>query len=429
MNTAVARIEACLATIAAHEADVHAFAWLDPDRARRLAEAAGAAPGRPTLHGIALGVKDIFDAAGIPTEYGSPAFRGRVPAVTSPVVAALEAAGAITIGKTVTTEFAFFEPGPTRNPWNLARTPGGSSSGSAAAVAAGFVELAVGSQTQGSVIRPAAFCGVVGFKPTHDRLSTDHVLHVAPTLDTVGLFAPTVAGVANAFAVLDGGPPAVPPGRPPRLGVARTKDLAQAGAPARDRFALDLAAIAAAGAQLVERDFPADLEDVRDLVLTIQNAEAAQTVGPMIDGHDDLVSERVRTLVASGRGIRRDDHDRALRRREVLVRQWHAWSSDLDAVLTIPAAGEAPPAEEGTGDPRYCFRWTLLGAPAVTIPTGLGPAGLPLGLQLVATPGRDAGLLAAAAWLEGLLPRIGRPDMEGRPQEARGRRPARRPSR
>src|SRR5690349_17021382 len=201
MNGAVGRIEAALAAIAVYEPDVHAFAWLDADRARTLTRAADASPDRPPLSGVPLGVKDIFDTAGIPTEYGSPIFRGRVPTTTAPVVAALEAAGAISLGKTVTAEFAFFEPGPTRNPWDLARTPGGSSSGSAAAVAGGFVDLAVGSQTQGSVIRPAAFCGVVGFKPTHDVLSTDGVLHVAPTLDTVGLFARSVAEIQAAFDV------------------------------------------------------------------------------------------------------------------------------------------------------------------------------------------------------------------------------------
>jgi amidase len=423
MNGAVGRIEASLAAVAAHEADVHAFAWLDGDRARGLAAAADAAPDRPALFGVPLGVKDIFDTAGIPTEYASPIFRGRVPTTTGPVVGALEAAGAISLGKTVTTEFAFFEPGPTRNPWDLTRTPGGSSSGSAAAVAAGFVDLAVGSQTQGSVIRPAAFCGVVGFKPTHDVLSTDGVLHVAPTLDTVGLFARDVASIARAFAVLTGASPAPAVNRPPRLGVARTQDLDEADPASRDRFERDLAAIVAAGAQLIERPFPPDHERVRDLVWTIQNAEAAHTVGPMIDGHDDLVSDRVRRLVADGRAIPPATYVAAIRRRESLHEQWRDWAADLDAVLTIPAAGEAPRATDGTGDPRYCFRWTLLGAPAVTIPTGLGPNGLPLGLQVVGLPGADHEILAASAWLEQRLPGIGRPDMERRPRKTAGAAP------
>jgi amidase len=324
------------------------------------------------------------------------------------------------VGKTVTTEFAFFEPGPTRNPWDLTRTPGGSSSGSAAAVAAGFADLAVGSQTQGSVIRPAAFCGIVGFKPTHGVLSTDGVLHVAPTLDTVGLFGADVATVAAAFAVLTGQPQRTFE-RPPRLAVARTADLADASATATERFEADVAAIVGIGAQLLERRFPPDLEHVRDLVLTIQNAEAAHTVGPMIDGHDDLVSDRVRRLVAEGRAIRPSKHSEALRHRARLIERWQSWAGDVDATLTIPAGGEAPPiAEGGTGDPRWCFRWTLLGAPAITIPTGLGPNGLPLGLQLVGVPGGDAELLATAAWLEARISGVGRPDMERRPRKNAG---------
>jgi Asp-tRNA(Asn)/Glu-tRNA(Gln) amidotransferase A subunit family amidase len=243
LTTSRAVVEAALARIDEREPVVRAFAWLDRERALRLADeadrraASGGALG--PLHGVPIGVKDIYDTAGIPTENGSPLYRGRVPDRSAAAVTALEDAGAIVIGKTVTTELAFFHPGPTTNPRDPSRTPGGSSMGSAAAVAAGMIPGAIGSQTNGSVIRPAAFCGVVGFKPTYARISLDGVMPFAPTLDHAGTFTNTVEGAALLASALAREPLERwwrPLDAPPRLAAIRTKDWERASEPARERF-------------------------------------------------------------------------------------------------------------------------------------------------------------------------------------------------
>ncbi len=412
-ETAADRIETCLARYGAVESRIRAFAWLDAGRARRLARERDAEPWKGPLHGVPVGVKDIFDTAGIPTEHGSRLFAGRVPEASADAVIALESAGAIVLGKTVTAELAFLTPGPTRNPWDQERTPGGSSMGSAAAVAAGVVPLALGTQTNGSVIRPAAFCGVVGFKPTAGRLSKAGVLEFSRTLDQVGGFAGRVRDVATLCAVLSREPLEgwwSPPSAVPRLAALRTGDWEHASDAMRRRFEADVDALALAGAPIEWPGPPPGLDGAAGTLRTIMAFESARSLGAAVAARPDAVSAGAREFLASGAQIAREDYLAALEERERLVRAFARWAAPYDAILTPATTGEAPD-HLTTGDPRFCSRWSLVGAPAITIPTGLGPSGLPLGLQLVASPGRDRALLAAAAWAEALRPFPARPPL------------------
>jgi Asp-tRNA(Asn)/Glu-tRNA(Gln) amidotransferase A subunit family amidase len=425
---------------AAHiETWLRAFAWLDPARVEREAQALDAAldlrrrrgEAMPLLAGVPVGVKDIVDTAGIPTECGAALFAGRIPERSATLVEYLTRSGALVFGKTVTAECAFFHPGPTRNPWDQTRTPGGSSMGSAAAVAAGIVPAAVGSQTNGSVIRPAAFCGVVGFKPTAGRILTSGVLRFSPTLDTIGGFARTVEGVAHLCAALageplagwwdgpdegrrtnDGGPlPFVlrPSSRSAhevaghRLAVVRTAEWDAAEPAMRERFEADVAALRAAGATVEEATLPDGLDERAIAVhRTIMQREAAENLGALIAERPDRVSDTLRVYVEGGATIAGRDYEAALRQRLRWIDAFLNWSAAYDAILSPPALGEAP-GPETTGDPRFCTRWTLVGAPALSLPTGLGPNGLPLGLQLAGTPGDDRRLLRAAAAVERVI--------------------------
>lgn len=407
LTTSRALVEAALARYDEREGVLQAFAWLDRERALRLADAADAARDREgLLHGVPLGVKDIFDTAGIPTENGSALFRGRVPDRSATAVTNLERAGAIVLGKTVTAELAFYHPGPTTNPHDPTRTPGGSSMGSAAAVAAGIVPAAVGSQTNGSIVRPAAFCGVVGAKPTYGRIPRDGVMPFAPTLDHVGGSARTVEGVAWLCAALAGDPLeewwAGPSRTPPRLAAVRTSDWDRADEAMRARFQAVLDAIAAAGSPIEWPAPPAGLDDAVAVVATLMRYEGARSLGPAVARAPQLVSPTARDFFVGGERVTDDEYRRALLARDRLIAAFTTWARPYDAILTLAAVGEAPGLET-TGDPRFCSRWTLVGAPAVAIPAGRGPSGLPLGIQMVGAPGDDRRLFSAAAWAERVL--------------------------
>ncbi|MDP9264961.1 MAG: amidase [Chloroflexota bacterium] len=412
-ESAADRIEACLARYGAVESRIHAFAWLDPDRARRLGRERDGERWKGLLHGVPVGVKDIFDTAGIPTEHGSRLFAGRVPETSADAVIALEDAGAIVLGKTVTAELAFLTPGPTRNPWDLDRTPGGSSMGSAAAVAAGVVPLALGTQTNGSIIRPAAFCGIVGFKPSAGRISKAGVLEFSHTLDQVGGFTRNVPDVASLCAVLSRERLREwwsPPSAVPRLAALRTAEWEHASDAMQRRFEADVDALALAGGPIEWPEPPPDLDDAAAALRTIMAVESARSLGGAVAARPEAVSAGTREFLSRGEEITAEAYASALDERERLIDAFGAWASPYDAILTPPTTGEAP-GPETTGDPRFCTRWSLVGAPAITIPTGLSPSGLPLGLQLVAAPGRDRALLAAAAWAEALRPFPARPPL------------------
>ena len=412
--TSASLIEEALARYTATEPAIHAFAWLDADRARRAARASderrrgGAPSGR--LEGVPVGVKDIFDTADIPTEHGCKAFAGRTPRQSAAVIRAIEAAGAIVLGKTVTAELAYLTPGPTRNPWDLTRTPGGSSMGSAASVAARVVPAAVGSQTNGSTIRPAAYCGVVGFKPTRARISLEGALVFSETLDHAGVIATSVRSAALFASILAGDAERAPtaPARVPRLAALRTNEWEHASDALVARFQEDIDALAAAGGAIEWPKPPALLEETQRIIRTVMLYEGARSILPQVAGRERLVSPFARERLAEGARIDDATYRRAMDERARLIDELRSWAAPYDAILTPPTTGEAPTAES-TGDPRFCSRWSLTGAPAITIPTGLGPHGLPLGMQLVAAPGEDDRLVAAALWAEAQLSGPGAP--------------------
>jgi Asp-tRNA(Asn)/Glu-tRNA(Gln) amidotransferase A subunit family amidase len=318
-------------------------------------------------------------------------------------------------GKTVTAELAYFAPGPTTNPWNSKCTPGGSSMGSAAAVAAGIVPLALGTQTNGSVIRPAAFCGTVGFKPSAGRLPNKGVLRFSPSLDQLGVFARTVEGAACLAAAIAGDPakdwvPTMGAVGQPKLAVIRTPEWSAVEPGAQWQFDSDIAAAHAAGASIAELDLPNGLVDSPRIHRTVMAFEANQFIGPLIKEESARVSAQLLALLESGADITQAEYNAARRSQRLLAGQFRDWSGSFDAIATLPAMGEAPSLET-TGDPRCCTRWTLVGAPALTLPTGLGPRGLPLGIQLVGKFGGDRDLLAVARWFESLRPWSRQPEV------------------
>lgn len=406
-------VEASVRRFGETEPRLHAFVHFDAENSLLLDAALIATHATGALMRVPIGVKDIFDTAGAPTERGSALYAGRIAESDAEVVRNLRAAGAIIVGKTVTAELAMAHPGPTRNPWDLSRTSGGSSMGSAAAVAAGVVPLAVGSQTNGSVIRPAAFCGVVGFKPSFGRLSREGMFVTSETLDQVGGFARSVREVASLAAGMAG----EPVGRwwsddatPPKMAALRTGEWEHADDATQKRFQADVDRLAAAGYPIAWPAPPPGLDDAQRVLRTIMLYEEARAMARDLSGREDLVSEIVRGHLADGAAISADAYREALQARERMVEAFASWATPYDAILTPATVGEAP-TPETTGDPRFCTGWSLLGAPAVVIPSGLGPSRLPLGLQLVGAPGDDRRLLAAAAWCEAALPPIGAPPL------------------
>jgi Asp-tRNA(Asn)/Glu-tRNA(Gln) amidotransferase A subunit family amidase len=396
------------------ESEVRAWQWLDRDRAMAIAESADQAdsPWRAAhpLHGVPVGVKDIIATAGIPTEMGSALYAGYVPAESAEVVTRLESAGAIMLGKTVTTEAAFMVPSKTRNPWNVRHTPGGSSSGSAAAVAAGFVPAAIGTQTNGSVIRPAAFCGVVGYKPSDGMLSARGLLPFSPTLDQPGVFARSVADAATLASCLTWHRSAITPDArmlksPPRLAAVRSPVWYLAQPEQRAQFDADISRLRKAGASIDILEIPVEFDQAYRIHRTIMLSEAARMSRRVRAQFRDRLSDYLNAALDEGDAIADADYREAMKARTQLQ---HTLASFFDrgysAIITPPAAGEAPTTLENTGDPRFCTLWTLMGTPAITIPTGKGPNGLPLGLQLIGAFEEENYLLATAAWCERFSP-------------------------
>jgi len=408
---ASALMRSCLARIAARDAQVQAWAHIDHERAMTLAESADAAASeeRGALHGVPLAIKDIIDVAGMPTRYGSRIYESAASAVESAeCVQALERAGAIPIGKSVTTEFAYYTPGKTRNPWNPAHTPGGSSMGSAASVACGMVPGALGTQTNGSVIRPAAFCGAVGYKPSLGSVSNHGTLDPWPTLDHTGVFARNVGDAALLASVVAKpgviAPVVLMPAHALKLAVVRSPVWGLTERSQRDALENNAAALGRAGATVDTAELPRMFEAAHKVQRTIMAYEGARHFGELRRRHRDLMSARFNALVDEGAGIAERDYRSALAATQDLRLAYSAFIAPFDALITPPAPGEAPATLEETGSPAFCTIWTLLGVPAITIPVGLGPAGVPLGLQVVGAAGEDDRTLASAAWCESHLP-------------------------
>lgn len=395
--------QACLERIVADEGSLCAWEHVDPEAVLAEARARDASTqdkGAPVgaLHGVPVGVKDVIDVAGLPTGNGSPVHAGNRPSTDATAVARLRAAGAVVLGKTVTTEFALFNPAATRNPHDPERTPGGSSSGSAAAVAASMVPIALGTQTAGSIVRPASFCGVVGAKPSFSLVPTTGVLVSAPSLDTVGVFTRTVDDAGLALGVLAGDPGgfAPPAAAPPRLGFWRSAHW-EAIEPACRAVVEEAVAHLAEVTDVVEVTLPEAFDALADAQSTIMAVEVLRSMRSTLDQHAELLSGPLREYLAQAE-TRLDAYDEALasaaRARAMLPQALDG----LDALLTPSVLGEAPQIDT-TGDPLLCRTWTLLGAPSVAVPGLLGPSGCPLGIQLVAPAGGDAALLGAGRFV------------------------------
>jgi Asp-tRNA(Asn)/Glu-tRNA(Gln) amidotransferase A subunit family amidase len=399
-----AAIDLCAQAIDAREKDVGAFVVLDLDAARRAADNPRLAA--TPLRGLPVAFKDIFDTADLPTQYGSPIYTGFQPRADASAVAMTRRAGGIVIGKTVTTEMASLVPSATRNPHNVAHTPGGSSSGSAAAVAAAMVPLAFGTQTAGSVIRPASFCGVAGFKPSYRLIPLVGVKDVAWHLDTAGLFGAGVADVAFAAAGILDRDLRVDRSEPasPRVALVRSHLWPQASAAMQNAVESAARTAQAAGATVAEVTLPPLLQDAYEAQFTIQDYETFRSLAFEYDRHRDMISGQLRQQLDRAAAISADEYD-AARRTASRGRQLLADAMvGHDVILTPSAPGAAPATLSSTGDPMFNRLWTLMGAPCVNVP-GFFENELPLGIQIVGRFGRDKAALEAALFMERAIAR------------------------
>jgi Asp-tRNA(Asn)/Glu-tRNA(Gln) amidotransferase A subunit family amidase len=423
--TSVDLVKACLKRIEDTDNQLHAWAHLDAEQA--LAQAAKLdqirLDGRPlgALHGVPVGLKDIIDTKDMPTERGSVIFKGRLPAADAAVVERLREAGAVILGKTVTTECAFLEPANTRNPHNPDYSPGGSSSGSAAAVAAFQVPLAIGTQTNGSVIRPASFCGVYGLKPTRGVISRRGVLQTSVSLDQVGVFARTLADTALLADVLGG----YDPGDPQSYARPRPKMVQGCSAdapvepnfvyidmPYHDRMSDDTRAgfdelNDALGGQVDRINVSENLVNLINVHRIVQNYEIADHLGDIISQNSDRISASLLEAAGVGQKISDAQYEDALGVMQSASEFFAEFFNDYDAIIAPSAAGQAPKFDDGsTGDPIFCTIWTLAGLPSLNIPLMVGSDDLPVGVQLIGAAEEDDRLLRTASWLQKKLEQI-----------------------
>ena len=401
--TSEALVAACLERIAAREREVHAWAFLDIGRALEQARALDREPPRSVLHGVPFGIKDVIDTAELPTEYNSPIYRGHQPKWDAACVAQLRQAGCVILGKTVTTEFANNHPSQTRNPHNLAHTPGGSSSGSAASVADRMTPLALGTQTGGSTIRPAAYCGVVGYKPSFNTINRAGLKFVAESLDTIGILARSAEDAALSLQVLSGR--AAPDftqrsTKTPRVALCRTPRWSDADTASRAALERVASRLATAGARIDDFELPAGCARLFDEHEKIMGYESARALAWEYLNYPDAISTSLRPRLEAGWQVPREAYDAA----RVLARECRRALADqmrdYDFLLTPSAPGEAPHDLNTTGSSVFNRVWTLFGVPCVTLPCETGPHGLPLGVQLVGDFDADVELLAWAHWTE-----------------------------
>ena len=402
--TSEALVRDCLARIDARDPAIAAWTHLDPEQALAQARDRDRAPTSGPLHGVPVGVKDIIDTADMPTTYGSPIYAAHQTAWDAACVALLRQAGAVIMGKTVSTEFAMYEPGKTANPHNPAHTPGGSSSGSAAAVAAEMVPLALGSQTAGSIVRPASFCGVVGYKPTHSDFSLAGIKLLSQTLDTLGGFARCVRDLALLRAVLMGSPP--PPAalaEPPRIGLCRTPQWPQATPATQEAVETAARRFADAGARVDEVTLPAEFGGLVEAQTTVQIFEGVRCCAYELTQRRDQLSASTQQLLGPGERLSYAEYKAALQLAETCRAALPAVFAAHDVLLVPSAPGEAPTGLGATGNPLFNRTWTLLHTPVINLPGLNGPQGLPVGVQAVGPLGGDDDLLAAAAWMHAHL--------------------------
>ena len=400
----------CLDRIAARDADVRAWAWVDRELALGYARALDAAPASGALHGVPVGVKDIFDTHDMPTEYGSTIYAGHRPRADSAPVALTRRAGGLVLGKTVTTEFATFVPGRTRNPHDLARTPGGSSSGSAAAVADCMIPLAFGTQTAGSLTRPGSYCGVVAYKPTYNTLPRAGVKPNADSLDTVGVFARTVPDAALFVSALSGRADLRVERTSldrPRIGICRTHEWDRVQPEVAQALELAARRLAAAGAVVAEVELPGHFKSLHAAHGAILRYEFARSLCDEFVRHRASLSAGLQERCSQGFALDAGEYVRA----RALAAECRAAVDtpfgDCDCLLSPAATGEAPTGLDSTGNPSLNVVWTLLHTPTVSIPCGVGPNRMPLGLQAIGRIGDDARTLACADWIHSRLAAAG----------------------
>lgn len=409
-------VEACLSRVAEVDSTVEAWAFLDPEYARKQAADADAkrAKGEAVglLHGVPIGVKDLFDTADMPTEYGSRLWAGHSPKRDAAVVERLRAAGAIVIGKTVTTEYAYFQPGKTRNPHDPQRTPGGSSSGSAAAVAAHMVPGAIGTQTTGSIIRPASYCGVVGYKPSFGSISRAGALMLSHELDQVGVFARTVPDVALLAQTLMGSDArdsdardyqgaslvdaASDHPRAPRFAFVRTPLWPQAEPDSQAKFAEFVSGLADF---VTDVDLDSAFTKAVDFQRLIMEFDIAKNYSADLRRGRDLLSQSLQDVIERGAKHTPEDYQAAVERRPSYLKAIDDILDQYDAILTPSVPGEAPIASQSTGSPIFCTIWSYLGVPTISLPILKSSQGMAIGVQMVAKRGADADLLRNASWL------------------------------
>lgn len=400
--TAEAVVNDCLERIETREGAVHAWASLDPELTRRQARELDRGPRRGPLHGVPIGVKDVLDTADLPTEMGSPIYRGHRPASDAACVALVRAAGAIILGKTVTAEFAGMTPGPTANPHNPAHTPGGSSSGSGAAVADFMVPAAFGTQTGGSILRPASYCGVIGYKPSYGVFNRAGLKLAAESLDTIGLLTRSIDDIELLTAVLLGQEPGAP--RPlasaPVIGLCRTPlwDTAQ---PETAEAVEDAAKrLSSSGAKLHEVVLPREFAGLKAAAReAINNYERSKALAFEWNSGQDLISERLQRCIRQGLDMPYQNYRTAVRLGATCRAALGSVFGGVDVLLAPCVKGEAPVGLAHTGDPDFQAIWTLLHVPTMSLPTHRGRNGLPVGIQIVAPLYQDEQLFACARWI------------------------------
>jgi Asp-tRNA(Asn)/Glu-tRNA(Gln) amidotransferase A subunit family amidase len=412
-TTCEAVVRDCLARIAACDGIVKAFVNFDPEPALVQARALDRGPHRGPLHGVPIGLKDTIDTFDMPTEMGSPIYRGNRPAADAACVALLRRAGAVILGKTRTCEFAGSAPPETTNPHNAAHTPGGSSSGSAAAVADDMAPAALGTQTGGSVLRPASFCGIFGYKPTYNTFNKAGVWPAADSIDTIGWLARSIEDIALLTAVLRMETPAPPRtlGAPPRIGFCRTEIWNTAAPESKAAVEGAAAALAKAGATLREVELPQAFSGLHTVArATVNYYERAACMAFLWDRQRDRLSPQMRGYIENGQKISGGDYVAGMRRLDQCRALLPAVFEEFDVLLVPCVPGEAPKGLGATGDPNMQAIWTALHTPAMTLPTHRGPNNLPVGIQLVAQRYDDDRLLACARWI---WDKIGAPEKVG----------------
>ncbi len=391
----------CLNQIGVRESHVHAWVSLGKEHAIRTAQELDRGAVQGILHGLPIGVKDLFDTHDLPTYYGSPIYGNNHPVCDAVSVSLMREAGAIILGKTVTTEFASFKPGPTKNPRNLNHTPGGSSSGSAAAVADCMVPLATGSQTAASIIRPASFCGVVGYKPSYGKISTGGVKSLSVTLDTLGAFGRTVSDVALAVAVMSADHDLAkidPLDHKVRIGICKTSDFAMAQE--ETIAALSLASFAAkpfAKNGVPDITLPHSCDKLSEIQTQIMLFEMAKSFTFEKLNHFDQISETLSLILKQGDLISYSQYSASITQTQLARSDlYRAFEDQYDILIAPSAIGEAPSTIDQTGNPIFSRGWTLTGLPCINLTVTTGPQGLPVGVTLVAGPRRDRLLLSVA---------------------------------